>query len=95
MLHYLRMADQTSSSKSRLGNELRERTVGYVLTALGLVAGFAWNEAIKSLIEYVFPAAQNGMVAKFIYAGLITLAVVIVTRYLMRFSGSEITKEEK
>lgn len=88
------MPDHKSSSKPRLASELRERTIGYVLTALGLVAGFAWNEAIKSLIEYVFPAAQNGLVAKFVYAGLITLAVVIVTRYLMRFSAGDAPGEK-
>jgi hypothetical protein len=82
------MAEGEPSVSPRLASELRERTVGYVLTALGLVAGFAWNEAVKALIEYIFPSAQNGIAAKFVYAVLITAAVVIITRYLMRFSES-------
>lgn len=88
------MPGSKSPSRPRLASEIRERTVGYILTALGLVAGFAWNEAIKSLIEYVFPVAQNGMVAKFIYAGLITLIVVIITSYLMRFSRESVREEK-
>lgn len=89
------MPDNKSPSRSRLTSEIREHTVGYILTALGLVAGFAWNEAIKSLIEYIFPVGQNGLVARFVYAGLITLVVVIVSSYLMRLSGAVTTREKE
>lgn len=69
-------------------NEIRERTVGYILTALGLVAGLAWNDAIKSFIEYVFPPDHEGntLKAKFVYAVLITIIIVIVSAYLARLS---------
>ena len=70
-----------------LKKEVREKTFGYILAALGLVAGLAWNEAIKSVIEYFYPASQNGLAAKFIYAILITLAVVIISTYLVRLSS--------
>ncbi|RJQ29068.1 hypothetical protein C4571_02260 [Candidatus Parcubacteria bacterium] len=64
--------------------EVRERTVGYVVAALGLVAGLAWNDAIKSLIEYLFPRSQGTLLAKFAYALGVTVAVVVVTVYLVR-----------
>ena len=35
----------------RIRDLVRERTMGYIVGALGLVAGLAWNDAIKSLIE--------------------------------------------
>ncbi|OGF69148.1 hypothetical protein A3H65_01015 [Candidatus Giovannonibacteria bacterium RIFCSPLOWO2_02_FULL_45_14] len=69
-----------------LKKEVREKTFGYILAALGLVAGLAWNEAIKSLIEYFLPASQNGLWAKFIYAILITVVIVLISNYLMRLS---------
>lgn len=69
--------------------EVREKTFGYITAALGLVAGLAWNEAIKSLIEYFYPASQNGLAAKFIYAIVITLVVVVISSYLIRLSSRD------
>jgi uncharacterized membrane protein len=71
--------------------EVRNRTITYIVAAFSLVAGLAWNDAIKSLIEYVFPVTKNGVKAKFIYATLITLVVVLATVYLMRM----VKKDEK
>jgi hypothetical protein len=34
--------------------KVREQTVNYILAAFGFVAGLAWNEAIKSLIDVRF-----------------------------------------
>lgn len=67
-----------------LKKAVRERTVGYIIAALGLVAGLAWNDAVKSLIESVFPLKQNSLSAKFIYAIVITLVIVIFTAYLAK-----------
>jgi len=63
-------------------NEIKEKTVGYILTALGLVAGLAWNDAIKSVIDTFISAPQNSVLAKMIYAVVITLIVVVVSVYL-------------
>lgn len=65
----------------KIKNEARERILGYFLTALGLVAAFAWNDAVKSLIEYFFPLNNKGLWAKFGYALVITLIVVIFSIY--------------
>ncbi|MBI4225078.1 MAG: hypothetical protein HY617_01985 [Candidatus Sungbacteria bacterium] len=66
----------------KLRQEVRERTLGYVIAAFGLVAGLAWNDAVKALIEYMFPLKENTISAKIIYAILITLVVVACTMYL-------------
>lgn len=66
----------------KLQSEIRERTLGYIIAAFGLVAGLAWNDAIKALIEYLFPIQENTLSAKIIYAILITLVVVVCTMYL-------------
>jgi hypothetical protein len=74
--------------------EVRNRTIGYIVAAFGLVAGLAWNDAIKALIDYIFPATKNGLQAKFIYATLITLVAVFFTVYLMRLLKKDEEKQE-
>lgn len=67
-----------------LRKEVRKRTITYITAALGLVVGLAWNEAIKSVIEYLFPFGQNTMAAKITYAAVITIILVFVTTYLLK-----------
>lgn len=67
--------------------EIQRQTVGYVLAALGIVAGLAWNDAIRAAIDYFFPLSQKTLQAKFIYAFMVTAAVVIFTAYLIRLFG--------
>jgi hypothetical protein len=74
------------ASQGNLKKEIRSRTVGYIVGALGLVAGLAWNEAIRQLIDVIFPLGHNSIWAKFIYAIIITAIVVWVSMYLMRFA---------
>ncbi len=74
----------------KIRDEVRERTLSYVTAALGLVASLAWNEAIKSFIEQVFPLSANNLAAKFIYAALTTFLVVILTVYLSRILKKEL-----
>lgn len=75
-----------SRESQEIRHEVRERTLGYILTALGLVAGLAWNEAITAFIAEVFPLSKDGLVAKIIYAVVITIAVVIVNLTVVRFA---------
>lgn len=74
---------------------MQNQTIGYIVAAFGLVAGLAWNEAVKALIEYFFPLSQNSLWAKFIYAIFITLVLVFVTLYLTRFAAEKEVAEEK
>jgi len=65
-----------------LREEIKQQTKGYIMAGMGLVAGLAWNEAIKALIEYLYPLDQNSLLAKFIYAALITVIIVMFSTYL-------------
>ena len=53
-------------------------------TSFGLVAALAWNEAIKKLIETYVPKGQSDVLSSFIYALIVTAAVVIITTRLAR-----------
>lgn len=69
--------------------EAKKKVIGYIMAAFGLVAGLAWNEAIKALIEYIFPLSANTLLVKFVYAFLVTLAVVLISVYLVRLFAED------
>src|SRR3990167_8125948 len=70
-------------SGAAFGGEVKERVTSYIVAAFGLVAGLAWNDAIRSFIDFVIPKQSDTIVAKFIYAVIITF-VVVITVYLVR-----------
>lgn len=84
--------EDLKEKSAELKREFQKKVIGYILAAFGLVAGLAWNEAIRSLIDYLFPLSQNSLLAKFIYAILITLVVVLAAAYLSKFFAE---KEKK
>lgn len=71
-------------NKVQLRKEVQERSLSYVVAAFGFVAGLAWNDAVRSLIEYLFPLARNTIVMKFVYAVVVTFIAVVITAYLAR-----------
>lgn len=75
--------------RAKLQKEIREKTVGYIVAAFGLVAGLAWNEAVKAAIEFVFPHSTDSLFAKFLYAAMVTLIVVVISVYLVRLTKKE------
>lgn len=74
---------------SAVKKEVARQTITYIVASLSLVAGLAWNEAIKQSIEYLFPLTQNTLLIKFLYAAIITVIVVIFTVYLTRITSDK------
>ena len=74
---------------NEIKREFREKMLGFITAAFGLVAGLAWNDAIKSAIEEFIPAERSGIAAKFLYAFLVTIILVVVTIYLMKLFRSK------
>lgn len=89
MENYNNHFEKIRSESLRISSEVKEKTLGFLVTAFGLVAGLAWNEAIQSLIRNLFIIDKNSIWAKFIYAILMTLVLVIMTVFLARFFGKE------
>lgn len=81
------------SIRDEIKQELHKKVVGYIAAGFGLVAGLAWNEAIKALINHLFPLDKNSLLAKFIYAIVITLVAVIISVYLMKLFKKEEPKK--
>ena len=75
--------------KEQWQREMRQKTAGYILTALGLVAGLAWNEAITALIKVFFPLDDSGLIAKFIYAVVITAVIVWLSLKISKITNDK------
>ena len=86
--------DDAQQKEKRITKEITEKTTGYIIGAFGLVAGIAWNDAVKSLIEYLFPLAKgdSAIWLKFLYAIVITLVVVTLSFYVLRLINKDSTK---
>lgn len=78
-----------------LEKQIIERTMGYIVASFSLVAGLAWNDAIKVAIEEFFPMGKDTIKAKFTYAIAITAVVVFVSVYLVKLFKKEEEKIEE
>jgi len=91
-----RVRKATSKHIVRFRIELRQQILKYVLAAIGLIAGLAWNDAIKSIIEYLLPYSAAGtVVAKLLYALIITLLIVMFSIYTTNVLENEEKKKPK
>lgn len=78
--------EENKNSQQDLDKEVKAQTLTYITAAFGLVVGLAWNEAIISLINAIFPMGNGGLIIKFGYAIGVTILIVFVTRYLIKVS---------
>lgn len=79
--------------KEKIEMAFKRRTEGYIITAFGIVAGLAWNEAVKALMAFLFPIEKDSILAKFIYAILMTIILVFMSLYVVRFINKDKNKE--
>jgi len=83
------MIEEVKEKEKNLRKELRAQSIGYIVAALGLVAGLSWNDAIKSVIDHFFNTAGSGILAKFIYALAITVLIIVLSQFLLRMSKKD------
>lgn len=77
--HRFRLLEILLKNKNTLRHEMEERAVTFIFASLGVVTAFAWNDAFQSLIKYIFPLETSSLWAKFFYAGIITIIVIVIT----------------
>jgi TRAP-type C4-dicarboxylate transport system permease small subunit len=73
----------------RARKAVQKQMVGYIATALGLIAGLAWNDAIKDLITKLFPLGSDSITAKFVYAVVLTIVVAVGLYFLQKMVANE------
>ncbi len=78
-----------------LRKEIKTKAINYITAGLGLVVGLAWNEFIKDTINYLYPGEANSLIAKFIYAFILTIVVVLMTMYLSKVFDVKTKKGKK
>ena len=83
------MSESSTKNSIDLKKEFRERVTGYLLGAFGLVAGLAWNDAIQESIRVFFPLDNKGLLAKFFYAVVMTVVLVLLSTHIMRWAGGQ------
>ena len=81
-----------AEGQKKIATQVKEKTVGYILAALGFVVALAWNDAISTMINYVFPLNKNSLLAKFIYALIVTVLIVMATIIFTRKVEKEKTE---
>ena len=81
--------EKTAGKVNELKQVVRGQIIGYFAAALGLVAGLAWNDAVKSLIEYFFPLSQNTIQAKFTYALVLSVLVGLASFALLKWTSKK------
>jgi Zn-dependent protease with chaperone function len=69
---------EENDKKDDLKVALVEQMMTLMTAAFGLIAALAWNDAIQNLFKTVF-GEQSGLIAKFAYAGGVTVLVLIIT----------------
>lgn len=86
--------EEVKEKAKKVRDVTRERTLGFVTAALSLVAGLAWNDAITAMIKEVFPVGTSNLLAKFIYAALVTVIVVTLSLVVQKIFAAD-TEEKK
>lgn len=87
--------DRIKQEGKTLKTEFRLRTVGFILGGLGVIAALAWNDAVKALIEYFLPLERDSLLAKFVYAIVISVVVVVFSVYLTRLIANSADLNDK
>ena len=83
--------EKIKKESEELKSAVWEKTIGYIIAALSLVAGLAWSDTLKAIIEALFPFGKESIWLMILYAVVITLIVVLASFYLTR----AINKEQK
>lgn len=75
---------EETQSERRLHRELVAQMLQLITSGFGVVAALAWNDAIQGFVkEFIEPNIPgSGLISKFIYAGLITSLIVLITYQL-------------
>lgn len=68
--------------------EMEKKAVTFIFASLGVITGLAWNDAFQAFIKQNLHLDTNSTEAKFLYAALLTIVVVVATVLIGRLFES-------
>jgi len=71
------------------------QTITLLTGAFSFVAAFAWNELIKQLFDTYLPAGSGSLLAKLLYALIVTLVALLVLSRLQHIQSRAYTYLDK
>jgi C4-dicarboxylate transporter len=80
--------------KRKIESTFKNQLETILLAAFAFVAGLSWREVINSVIDYVFPLNKDTIVAKFLYAIVVTFFLTLTGLYVVRFINKGSHKED-
>jgi uncharacterized membrane protein len=80
--------EKIKEDAKKLRRETNEKIFACILTAFGIVVALAWNDAIQSAIKLI-PVEKESILAKAIYALVVTFVMVIITMIFSKFSNKD------
>ena len=103
MAHTQQQKQQQQQQNDKLANTMKQsgnviinvltQLTGKILFFIGLsltlIAAFAWNDAIKNLVQKYINFSEKSEVNNIVYASIITLIVVVFT-HILKFIGVDI-----
>jgi tetrahydromethanopterin S-methyltransferase subunit G len=97
ILLYMLNVDKSKIEESvkEAGRNVWKRMLTYIGAGFGLVIGLAWNDAIALLIKTIFPESTGTLIAKFVYAFLLTLIVGFTLYYVEKIVNKTSNEEKK
>ena len=86
----------TTDEQRELHREVIDQISILLTSAFGIAAALSWNSAIQAIFKSVFGTADT-VFAQLLYAVIITVIAVIVTRYVARakrkITGTKLDQE--
>jgi uncharacterized membrane protein YidH (DUF202 family) len=77
---------------TKITKTIKSKIPAIIVGSLAFVAGLAWNEAIKGLIDYYAPNqyknSKNAWI-KVIYALILTIVIAIITGLIIAFGPDD------
>lgn len=80
-----KIKEELKEGLTETSKKVWQKAAGYILAGIGLVSALAWNDAVQSLVKYLFPFETGSLGAKFVYALVITIVLVIVAGKLGKY----------
>jgi hypothetical protein len=75
-----------------ISTNIRRKLPTILITSATFVAGLAWNEAIRELIDYYVPddyKYANNAMYKILYASVVTIIIIIIISVLIQFEKDD------